>query len=126
LTFDVGRFLLDLLRGLGGRVGFLGRLLRLTLQRVDLARQFLDLLLLLPNDGHQLGIALRHGGFGRQSQNQGRASRRKVWEVTVGLHRHASSGIAGVKTRARLRTKRDGPHGGSGSHHVLLFEAWQD
>jgi hypothetical protein len=51
--------LLDLLRGLGSRVGFLGRLLRLALELVDPTRQLLDLPLLLPDDVHQLRIALR-------------------------------------------------------------------
>jgi hypothetical protein len=61
--------LLGLLGDRGG-VGLLGRLLHLALQRVDLARQLLDLPLLLTDDAHQLGIALRRARLRRQEQNR--------------------------------------------------------
>jgi hypothetical protein len=83
LDLDVGRFLLDLLHRLRGGVGLLGRLLRLALQRVDLARQLFDLPLLLADDVHQLGIALRLAGASRQGQHRSRASRREISVMTV-------------------------------------------
>jgi hypothetical protein len=77
LTFTSGDSFSTLHRLRGG-VGLLAGFFGFPLELVDLARQLLDLPLLLADDVHQLGIALRRAGVGRQEQNRGCASRREA------------------------------------------------